>query len=51
MQPYANMRFRNFTVSFVPMFGDIGFKAKNPEELNEAVRRRLLEDTRGSPKN
>jgi len=50
MQRYANMRFRNFTAHFVPMF-DTWFEARTPEELEAAVRAKLIEDTKGSPKN
>jgi hypothetical protein len=42
---YSEMRFRSCTVSFVPMF-DTWFEAKNPEELDEAVRRYLLKDAK-----
>lgn len=51
LQLFSNMRFRSFSVSFVPMFGpDVWFDTKNPNELNEAVRQKLLEDTKGHPK-
>jgi hypothetical protein len=50
MQRFANMRFRNFTAHFVPMF-DTWFKAKTPEELKEAVRQKLIEDTKGQLEN
>jgi hypothetical protein len=45
------MRFRNFTVSYVPAFGDTWFKAKDPDELNEAVSQKLLTDSKGKPAN
>jgi hypothetical protein len=45
------MRFRSFTVSFLPAFGETWFKARNPDELNEAVRQELLTDSKGKPAN
>jgi hypothetical protein len=44
------MRFRSFTVSFVPLF-TTWFKARTPEELEEAVRQKLLADSQGKPAN
>lgn len=52
LQCFSSMRCRSFSISFVPMFGaDVWFSAKNPDELDEAVRRKMLEDTKGRPKN
>lgn len=50
LQRFSNMRFRNFTVSFVPVF-DTWFEAKTPEELIEAVRQKLIADFKGKPQN
>lgn len=50
LQRYANMRFRSFSVSIVPMF-DMWFEAKTPEELTKAVRQTLVDDAKGKPKN
>jgi hypothetical protein len=52
LQRFSNMRFRNFSVSFVPVFGpDVRFKAKTPEELEEAVRAMLLEKSKAQLEN
>lgn len=52
LQRFSNMRCRSFSVGFVPVFwADAWFGAKNPDELNEAVRSKLLEVTEGSAKN
>jgi hypothetical protein len=51
---FSNMRFRNFTVSFVPTFAptfDTWFEVKTPEELAEVVRQQLPDDSKGKPQN
>lgn len=48
---YRNMRGQGgVKLNLVPMF-DEAFKASNPEELNEAVRQKLLEGSKGKPTN
>jgi hypothetical protein len=43
---YSDMRCRGFRFGFVPMF-DFVFEARTPEELNEAVRQKLLATSKG----
>lgn len=46
---YSDMRCRGFRFGFVFPFGWV--KARNPEELEEAVRVKLLEESKGKPQN
>lgn len=43
---YRDMRSRGVTIGFVPTFADV-FEARTPEELNEAIRQRLLKKAKG----
>jgi hypothetical protein len=43
------MKFRSFTTGFVSMLSSVD--AKNPEELNEALRQTLRPAPKGTPKN
>jgi hypothetical protein len=45
---FGQMRFRSFTSGFVPMLSSV--RAKNPEELNDALRQMLLAASKGTPK-
>lgn len=46
---FSNMRHRGFRFGFTFPFGWV--EARNPEELEEAVRQKLLDESKGKPKN